>query len=108
MSAVAVRGALRDDLRSAMKQRDADAVAALRTAIAAIDNAESVDATGRTETEVARRELSPAEVQAILRAHVREYLTEADGYEAVARHDAARQLRRQADVVGRHLSGAAT
>ena len=40
----ALRDALRRDLASAMKAREPDAVSALRTAIAAIDNAEAVPA----------------------------------------------------------------
>lgn len=108
MSADAVRARLRDDLKSAMKMRDANAVAALRTAIAAIDNAESVDATGLVDTEVPRRALTAADVHNILTGHVRDYLADADGYDAVAQQAAAEQLRRQAEVVRRHLPGEAT
>src|SRR5690348_12624376 len=39
-----LRASLRADLISAMKARDADTVTALRTAIAAIENAEAVEA----------------------------------------------------------------
>lgn len=103
-----LRDALRTDLMSAMKSRDTDAVAALRTAIAAIDNAESVDTTGLTDTEVPRRVLTATDVRDILAGHVRDYLADADGYDAVAQRAAAQQLRRQADVVGRYLHEDAT
>ncbi|MDZ4269321.1 MAG: hypothetical protein U1D00_27185 [Mycobacterium sp.] len=114
-----VRAVLRSELTSAIKARDGDAVAALRCAIAVIDNAESVDPAGaRTPpgsgsiagsadgvgaTEVARRTLSAADVCALLHDQVRDYLTEAQGYESLGKPDAATQLRRRADVVRRHL-----
>ncbi|AQA04708.1 hypothetical protein BVC93_22355 [Mycobacterium sp. MS1601] len=98
-----VRAALRADLVGAMKARDAVHVAAVRTAIAAIDNAESVDIEGITATEVPRRELSDTEVQAILAQHVHDYGAEADGYDAVGQAEAAERLRRQAALLRRHL-----
>ncbi|MCZ8381532.1 hypothetical protein O6P37_21910 [Mycobacterium sp. CPCC 205372] len=35
----------------------------------------------------------------MLRAHIDGFLTEADGYDALGRHDAAARLRRQAEVL---------
>jgi uncharacterized protein len=99
----AVRTALRRDLLAAMKIRDTAHVAALRTAIAAIDNAESVDAEGVTATEVARRKLSADEVHAVLAGHVHGYAVEADGYDAVGQAGPAERLRRQAALLRRHL-----
>lgn len=114
-----VRAALRAGLTSAIKTRDSDAVAALRAAIAIIDNAESVDpaeaatalgngsiagsAEGVGSTEVQRRTLSAADVSALLHDHLRDYLTEAQGYESLGQADAADQLRRRAEIVRRHL-----
>ncbi|HEY9263066.1 MAG TPA: hypothetical protein VIQ11_00475 [Mycobacterium sp.] len=114
-----VRAALRAGLTSAIKTRDSDAVAALRSAIAVIDNAESVDPAGDAKalgngsvagsadgvgaTEVERRNLSAADVSALLHDHVRDYLTEAQGYESLGRSAAADQLRRRAEIVRRHL-----
>lgn len=46
----ALRDALRRDLASAMKAREPDAVSALRTVIAAIDNAEAVPAPDESPT----------------------------------------------------------
>lgn len=101
-----------------MKARETDTVAALRTAIAAIDNAESVaggdvsattdgpfakSAEGVGATEVARRQLSAADIAEVLGRHVHEYLSNAEDYDAMGRHEAAGQLRRQAAVVSRHL-----
>jgi len=44
-NAQALRAALRQDLTAALRARDAEALAALRTAVAAIDNAEAVATT---------------------------------------------------------------
>lgn len=78
-----IRAALRADVTAAMKARDRDAVSALRTAIAAIDNAEAIatdaDHGGQTSgdiagavggvgsTEAARRDLTTPDVRAVLR-----------------------------------------
>ena len=87
-----LRATMRADLSVAMKTRDSLAVSALRTAIAAIDNAESVDgatqtvqnnthiagaASGLGSAEAARRVLSPADVRAILHAQIEDRATEA-------------------------------
>jgi uncharacterized protein YqeY len=100
-----LRAALRADLAAAMKSRDADAVAALRTAIAAIDNAEAVDRPEREaattsdrfagshvgvgSTEVARRDLTLHDVQEIVSEQMAERLTEADRYDQLGRREAA-------------------
>jgi uncharacterized protein len=75
-----LRDLLRRDLGTALKARDAEAVAALRTTIAAIDNAEAVDTTtiGVGSTEVPRRDLSMDDARAILHNHIDDYVTEAD------------------------------
>jgi uncharacterized protein len=99
--AQAVRTHLRRALANALRAKNTEVVSALRTAIAAIDDAEAVDPAGYDagETEVARRSLSTDDVRAVLRAHIDGFLTEADGYEALGRHDAAARLRRQADAL---------
>jgi uncharacterized protein YqeY len=114
-----VRAALRHDLRVAMKAGQREVVSALRTAIAAIDNAEAVDVTaagversagpvaratsGVGSSEVARRELRPDEVRDVLRRQVDEHRTEADRYDALGQPDAAARLRRQADALLRYV-----
>lgn len=114
-----VRAALRAGLTSAIKTRDSDAVAALRSAIAVIDNVESVDPAGAAtelgngsiagsaqgvgSTEVQRRTLTADDVSVLLHDHLRDYLTEAQGYESLGQSDAATQLRRRAEIVRRHL-----
>jgi uncharacterized protein len=115
----ALRHALRRDLAIAMKAREPDAVAALRTAIAAIDNAEAVPApeasqaatsshiagarAGLGAAEAARLDLSDREQQAILRDQITGYTTEADRYEALGQPDAANRLRTQASVLSAYL-----
>jgi uncharacterized protein len=86
-----LRDLLRRDLGTALKARDAEAVAALRTTIAAIDNAEAVDTTtiGVGSTEVPRRDLSMDDARAILHNHIDDYVTEADRYESLGQQHSA-------------------
>jgi uncharacterized protein len=114
-----LRSRLREHLTAALKARDSVAVAPLRSAIAAIDNAEAVDggaapppansahiagaSPGAGSSDVARRELSPADVRAVVRAQIDERLQAAEEYERHGRADQAERLRREAAVLGGHL-----
>lgn len=113
-----LRATMRADLSVAMKTRDSLAVSALRTAIAAIDNAESVDgatqtvqnnthiagaASGLGSAEAARRVLSPADVRAILHAQIEDRATEAARYKMLGQAGAAEQLREEAAVIAGYL-----
>jgi len=117
----ALRHALRRDLAMAMKARQPDAVAALRAAIAAIDNAEAVPApearqaatsshiagarAGLGAAEAARRDLSDSDQRAVLREQITGYTTEADRYEALGQPAAAARLRAQAHLLSAYLLG---
>jgi hypothetical protein len=119
--AQALRAALRQGLIAALKARDTDAVAALRTAIAAIDNAQAVPVaapaptstvtsahvagahSGAGSTEAPRRQPASSELQDILRAHVTEYALEADRYDDLGQASAAEQLRRRARTLSAYL-----
>lgn len=117
----ALRSRLRAALLEAMKARAPEAVAALRTAIAAIDNAEAVPASadgaaprasehfagaraGAGSTEADRRVLSAAEVRALLEGEISARVAAAERYEALGRPDDAGRLRREAEVLGRLLA----
>jgi uncharacterized protein len=117
--AEALRAALRHGLTTALKARDTDAMAALRTAIAAIDNAQAVPAAGLNppaasahvagarrgvgSTEAARRQLSSSELRDLLRDQIAEHAREADRYADLGQADAAQRLRRQARTLGAYL-----
>ncbi|MFD7682903.1 hypothetical protein [Streptomyces sp. NPDC060187] len=120
--AQALRSLLRTDLVAAMKARRTEAVSALRTAIAVIDNAEAVETpaqasvhavsehvagagTGVGSTEAERRVLSLDDVRALLQAQVDDRTREADRYDTHGQRDAALRLRREADVLSRYLVG---
>jgi uncharacterized protein YqeY len=119
-SGEALRAALRRGLTAALKKRDPDALAALRTAMAAIDNAEAVPAPaasvpttsayvagargGLGSSEAARRQLSASELRAILRGQIDEHSREAERYEALGHADAAERLRRQARTLATYLA----
>jgi hypothetical protein len=103
-----------------MKARDPDAVAMLRTAIAAIDNAQAVADPGTPPAatsahiagaraglgtaEAPRRQLTRDELQAILRTQLAEYTREADRYAGHGQSAAAERLRNQASLLSRYLS----
>jgi uncharacterized protein len=122
---------MRRALPAAMKARDQTAVAALRSALAAIDNAEAVDTAkapaaeavdGETTTpaaeggpsvageiagaavgvgaaEVERQTLTPAEMEAIVRAEVAERQTAAQAYARAGHSGRAERLRAEAEVL---------
>jgi uncharacterized protein len=114
-----LRERLRRALPTAMRSRDALAVAALRSALAAIDNAEAVDAagpqagTGHPElagtvaglgaAEVERRTLTQAQMEGIVRAEVADRETAAHDYERAGRHERAEQLRDEAALLSTYL-----
>lgn len=100
-----------------MKARDKTAVAALRSALAALDNAEAVKtndgmpkgqaieqvAIGAGTTEVERRVLTESEIAALVRHEVTERQTAAADYESAGHGDRATQLRAEAAVLAAHL-----
>lgn len=105
-----------------MKARDKPAVSALRSALAAIDNAEAVrlDAAPAADTasadvagavagvgsaEVPRRDLSPAEVHAVVRNAISERETAAAHYHSAGRTDAAEGLRYEVQVLSSFVDG---
>jgi uncharacterized protein YqeY len=117
-----VRDRLRRALPAAIKARDAPLVVALRSALAAIDNAESVDAAqarlpaaghadfalsvaGLRAAEVARASLTEAQAEEIVRAEVADRRAVADQYESAGQRDHAERLRREADALNSHLDG---
>lgn len=101
-----VRQRLRESLRDALKTRDAIAVAALRSAVSAIDNAEAVDQAqergprlGVGAAEVARRELSVRDVTEVVRAEATARLAAADEYDRLGKPERAARLRAEAAVL---------
>jgi uncharacterized protein YqeY len=116
-----MKEALRADLQSAMKARDRDAVAALRSLLAAIDNAEAVDVdvaansnvssehvaggvAGLGAAERPRRELSEAELIAIVAEERRQHLDAAARAESAGLPDIARTHAAQAGALDAYLN----
>ena len=108
------RSTLRAALREAARRRQHHAVAVLRETLAAIDNAEAVDASaappaqhgviaggvaGLGAGEVPRRTLRPDEVAAILEREIQERREAASTYAALGRDAEAAALRLQVDVL---------
>ncbi|KAA0023632.1 GatB/YqeY domain-containing protein [Antrihabitans cavernicola] len=116
-----MRTELRRDLTTAMKAKDRTAVAALRSALAAIDNAEAVPSdsldavatdgehvagahVGLGAADVARRVLTDGDVRSIIESEVHERDAAAEKYEAMDRADDALRLRSEGDVLRRYLA----
>jgi uncharacterized protein len=116
-----MRAKLRDGLKAALKARDNVAVAALRSALAAIDNAEAIptdqlsdsatgdehvagSAVGVGAAEAARRHLTEADLRSIVEAEVRERSAAAQEYEQLGRMDLAERLHAEAEVLSRYLT----
>jgi hypothetical protein len=116
-----VRSRLRRALPAAMKARDMTAVAALRSALGAIDNAEAVDAAraasvtvgdseianaaiGLGAGDVDRRALTETQIADIVRAEVSDRRAAAAEYERAGQYDHAGRLRGEADVLAAYLT----
>ncbi|MCP2330274.1 GatB/YqeY domain-containing protein [Actinoalloteichus caeruleus] len=123
-----MRSTLRDALSTALKARDRVAIAALRSALAAIDNAGAVPlppsapsgpgvapdsvtsehvagtTAGAGSTEVDRRQLTAAEERTIVENEVRERREAAAEYQRGGRHEHADRLHAEAEVIQHHLS----
>jgi uncharacterized protein len=114
-----LRTHLRQDLRDAMKARRREDVAALRTLIAAIDNAEAGGViaptsgqsstehvagatTGAGSSEADRRSISPAELRAILDREIEEIEEHVTRYEKLGKSEDAASLRIQLNVLARY------
>jgi uncharacterized protein len=101
-----IRQRLRASLKDAFKTRDSIAVAALRSAVGAIDNAEAVDQAqergprlGAGAAEVARRRLSSRDVTEVVRAEATSRLSAADEYDRLGKPERAARLRAEASVL---------
>jgi uncharacterized protein YqeY len=97
-----------------MKERDSIAVSVLRTSLAAIDNAEAVEApkgsllgqgpiagavTGLGAGDVVRRKLEEREIAVILMGKLTDRETSAAQYQELGRYEEAARLRSEAAVL---------
>jgi uncharacterized protein YqeY len=112
-----LRRRLRNALVAAMKERDRVAVTALRSTLAAIDNAEAVDTTavaggsltiesspvGIDVTEAERRALSDEDIAQIVRSEVADREAAALEYDRARRPERAEALRAEAQVLSSYL-----
>ena len=124
-----LRDVLTTELSAAMQRRDRPVIAALRTTLAALANAEAVPAhdtggsapspaggsthiagasAGLGTTEAARRTLTPEAERALVAQERVELLSHADRLTRVCRRDDADGARRAADTLARALEQAAS
>ena len=113
-----LRSRLRYDLRAAMKAQERDEMSALRSLIAAIDNAEAADeaspvlppssehvaggVVGLGAGEAERRRLSERDLQRVIEAELWERDAQAERLTLLGRVDDASRLRVEADVMARY------
>ncbi len=120
MSVPGISTRLRGDLTAALKARDSVTVAALRSALTALDNAGAVEvpasrvegtehiagaAAGVGSTDIARRMLSENDVRAILRSQIEEHSRAASEYARIGRDDIAERLQSEAEVLAAYVAG---
>lgn len=117
---MSVQRRLRRDLAAAMKARDPVAVPALRSVLAALANAEAVDASAAPEpagsehfagaaaglgaAETPRRELTDADVAAIVEAEIAERVSAAEHARRSGHARRADQLSAEAQALARYLT----
>lgn len=116
-----LRDELRHGLTAAIRARDAPAVSALRSALAAVANAEAVDtaaappprtshptvagsAAGLGAADVERRALTQAEVLSLVQTEIDERLDAAEELARAGQQDRAERLRAEAEVLSRYVS----
>lgn len=114
MTTSILRTNLRQRLTAAMRERDRPAVNALRSVLAALDNAEAVPvasgpaaasehvagaSVGLGAGEAARRELTVADEREVVEREIAEMRGEADDADLLGAADRAGELRRVADIV---------
>lgn len=113
----ALRARLRNDLKTAMKARAGVDVAAIRSLLAALDDAQAVPApahvpasslvgeqvagasVGVGSTDVARLELTDAEIALVVDGQIEERRAAATTFDAVDQPGAAERLRAEARVI---------
>jgi uncharacterized protein YqeY len=105
---MAMRARLAGDLKTALRARDIAATAALRSMIAALDNAGAVPAapgilpTMGLSRDAPRRVLSAEDIDAVLGRELGERHAAIADYENGGRKDAADRLRAEIEVIARH------
>jgi uncharacterized protein len=123
MTTTPLQARLRAALTEALRSRDPVAVAAMRSALSAIANAEAVPSAngssvvgsehvagavaGLGAAEATRRELTEPDVTAIVAAEISDRRTAAGEYERVGRADQSVRLRREADILTELLTARA-
>jgi uncharacterized protein YqeY len=106
-----LRAAISEALTTAMKARDRATITAMRTALAAVANAEAVDGSARGPgagayaTEVERRALSDEQVGDIVRELRDELRAASDEMSRLGQEPRAAELTEQANALDRVLGG---
>ncbi|MCB0063000.1 MAG: GatB/YqeY domain-containing protein [Caldilineaceae bacterium] len=111
MSIIILRERMSQDLRTAMKHRDKVAVSLLRTLMATLDNAEAVAVdhanlpkVPTTERyEVARKELTPDEIQQLLERELADRQCTRNEYVALGLTEEVTRLETEIELIAAYL-----
>ena len=100
-----IRARMQAEIAAALKARDAQRVSVLRTTLAAVANAEAVDQSAAVAAtgDVERRQLSAADIRAIVVRERDELRSDADGLGALGRPEAA-DLAARAAILDAYLA----
>jgi len=105
-----LRKRMKADLTNAMKARQKNRVTALRSVLAAIDNAEAVAVTpsrqpvvGRSN-DVPRKELNEDDIRDIVQREILDYQSSIAQYEQLGKEVEADQLRERLEVVVQYMT----
>ena len=104
-----LRRKLTEDLRAAMKQRDAAGVSAIRCLIARLDNASAVPLTRDHvpvfggSSDVPRKFLSLREAQALLAEEARQRREAAQQYAQLDKHAESQRVRSEYEIMTRYV-----
>lgn len=104
-----MRDRLRSDLTRAMKARDQVRVMVLRSALAAIGNAEAVEVVATSEAtigsgDVRRKTLTGEQLVAVLHSEIQEREESVGEYERGEQHDRAEILRQEIEILRSYLA----
>lgn len=110
---MSVRETLKQDLKLAMKERNKASASTIKSALAAIDNAEAVPVedtvpsaplgTAGLARDVPRRDLTDDDVATILHAEAQELRTALAEYESLGHVDTAEEMRAGLRVLARYV-----
>jgi uncharacterized protein YqeY len=104
-----IRKRMKADLTEAIKARQRSKVTALRSVLAAIDNAEAIEAGDRPQpvvgrsNDVPRKELNEDDIRDIVQREIVDYQSSIAQYEQLGKEAEGNQLRERLEIIAHYL-----